>query len=246
MKNPGVILITGASSGIGAALALAYAQKGVKLLLTGRDENRLAAVEKSCRAQGAAVKTALLDVTDRSLCERQIAIWDDMEPIDLLIANAGISGGMSGDADLITRTNINGILHTMTPLLPRMRARKKGQIAIMSSMAGQFAMPNAPIYSASKVWARALGEALRPVLKTDHISVSVIMPGFVRSRLTDANNFDMPFLMEADKAARIIKKGLAQNKAHIAFPWQMHLIIRVLGFLPYPLRNFILMRRPKK
>lgn len=246
MKNPSVILITGASSGIGRALALAYAQKGVKLLLTGRNAERLGEVERLCRDKGAAVKTCATCVTERAAFQKQVSVWDDLEPIDLVIANAGISGGVRDDFQAIVDTSLEGTFNTVNPLIARMQARKKGQIALMSSMAGWRGMPNAPAYSTAKVAVRAYGEALRPLLARDNVEVSTIFPGFVRTPLTDANKFDMPFLMDADKAAEIIRGGLEKNKARIAFPWQMYLMARLIAMMPLCVGDFILMRAPSK
>lgn len=246
MVNKDVILITGASSGIGRELAIAYADKGIKLLLTGRNAERLAEVEKICREKGAAVKTSTIDVTDDDAFQKQVIMWDDMEPIDIVIANAGISGGSGGDFRAIVDASVDGTFNTVNPLIPRMQARKKGQIALMSSMAGWRGMPNAVAYSTAKVAVRAYGEALRPLLARDGVKVSVIFPGFVKTPLTDVNKFPMPFLMTAEKAAQIIKSGLARNKARIAFPLPMYLLARLIAMLPLCVGDFILARAPKK
>jgi short-subunit dehydrogenase len=248
MKNPKTILITGASSGIGRALALEYAAPGMVLLLTGRDQNRLMEIESRCRQKGATTHTATLDVAEAAHIARQIEAWDDLNPIDLVIANAGISGGSSGGAAFreILNVNLDGTVNTVEPLIPRMVARGHGQIALMSSMAGWRGMPNAPAYSVSKVAVRAYGEALRPLLKKNGLGVSVIFPGFIKTPLTDKNNFPMPFLISAESAARYIRDGLARNKARIGFPWQMLLISRLVASLPLALGDFILSKAPKK
>lgn len=253
MKNPKAILITGASSGIGHALALEYAAPGITLLLTGRDAGRIGEIASACAARGAAVKTSTVPVTDRAAFEKQILGWDDAQPIDLVVANAGISGGtgkMGGESDAqfreIMQINLEGTFNTVNPLLLRMKARGRGQVALMSSMAGFRGMPNAPAYSTSKMAVRAYGEALRPLLKKSGIEVSVIFPGFVRTPLTDVNKFPMPWLITADQAARSIRRGLAANRARIAFPWQMHLLARLIAALPLCLGDFILARAPKK
>ena len=251
MKNPKVILITGASSGIGRALALAYAAPGVTLLLAGRDQTRLDDIASTCRAKGAKAECCAIPVTDPAFPQALLAL-DDATPIDLVIANAGISGGTGGDGESdvqlrrILSINLDGTFNTVNPLLPRFAARKKGQVALMSSMAGFRGMPTAPAYSVSKMAVRAYGEALRPLLKQDGVDVNVIFPGFIRTPLTKVNNFPMPFLMDADEAARFIVKGLAANHARIAFPWPMHLLARLLAALPLALGDFILARAPKK
>ena len=248
MKNPKTILITGASSGIGAALALQYAAPGTRLCLIARDERRLATVAQSCTAKGAKVFTASAHVADAATMIHHVLTWDKQEPFDLVIANAGISGGSSGGASFhsILETNLNGTIYTVEPILPRMMERKRGQIALMSSMAGWRGMPNAPAYSVSKMAVRAYGEALRPIAAQNNVDINVIFPGFIKTPLTDVNRFKMPFLMSAEKAARIIQRGLAQNKARIAFPLPMLLLSRLVAALPLFLGDFILSRAPKK
>lgn len=253
MKNPNIIFITGASSGLGRALALAYAAPGKTLLLTGRDATRLEETSSVCKQKGAVVEIIVVDVIDKGALEKQILLWDDTHPIDLVIANAGISGGSGGpdgesDAQLrrIMATNLDGVFNTVNPLISRMTARKKGQVALMSSLAGLRGLPSAPAYSVSKVAVRAYGEALRPLLGPEGVEVNVICPGFIRTPMTAVNDFPMPFLVEPEKAAENIKRGLAGNKARIAFPWPLYFILRLIASLPLCLADFILGRAPKK
>jgi short-subunit dehydrogenase len=253
MKNPKTILITGASSGIGHALALLYAASGATLLLTGRNQERVDEVSRACAAKGAVVKTTLTPVTERESLKSELLAWDDQHPIELVIANAGISGGtgkQGGENDdqfrAIMDINLEGTFNTVNPLIPRMTARKKGQIALMSSMAGFRGMPNAPAYSVSKMAVRAYGEALRPLLKPQGVDVSVIFPGFVRTPLTNVNKFPMPWLIDAEAAAQRIRDGLDANRARIAFPWQMHLLSRFIAALPLCAGDYLLSKAPKK
>jgi len=253
MKNNKTILITGASSGIGKALAVLYAAPETTLFLTGRNAAKLQEVETLCRQRGATVETTTLNVTDRAAFEEKILAWDRQSAIDIVVANAGVSGGTSMDARQteaqlreIIETNLIGTFNTVNPLIPLMKSRSQGQIVLMSSMAGFRGMPNAPAYSTSKVAVRAYGDALRPLLKPDGIAVSIIFPGFVKTPLTDVNSFPMPFLMDVEKAAEIIKRGVDGKKPFIAFPWPMHILCWLLGALPRRMGDWLLSRAPKK
>lgn len=252
MRNPRSIVITGASSGIGEELAYAYAAPGVVLGLTGRDPGRLAAVAERCRGLGAEVEDVVLDAADRDAMAAWLAAVDERAPVDLVIANAGISAG-TGDgteseeqARRIFRVNLDGVLNTVHPLLPRMRARGRGQIALMASLAGFRGMPGAPAYCASKAAVRVYGESLRGELAGQGIGVSVICPGFVKSRMTAVNRFPMPFLMETPTAARVIKRALAGNKGRISFPAPMAAAVWLLAALPAAWTDSLLRMAPKK
>lgn len=219
------IVITGASSGIGEALALDYAAPGVALALTGRDGGRLQAVADACRARGATVDAGRIDVVDRAGLADWLVKFDDAHPIDLVIANAGISidkdNSSLDDFSIVRRTldvNIGGVLNTIEPLVGRLIARRRGQIAVVSSLAGYIGLPYSASYNASKAAVRVWGESIRYVLKKSDVGVSVICPGFVVSRMTAQAPFRMPFLMSAARASSIIRDGLARNKARIAFP----------------------------
>ena len=225
MKNFSSIVITGASSGIGEALALDYAAPGVALALTGRDAARLEGVAGACRAKGATVVADTVDVADRERLAAWLTSFDDAHPVDLLLANAGISidkdNSSLDDFAVVRKTldvNVGGVLNTVEPLLERMMARKRGQIGIVSSLAGFIGLPYSASYNASKAYVRVWGESIRYVLKKDGIGVSVICPGFVVSRMTAQAPFPMPFLMTSAKASKIIRRGLAANRARIAFP----------------------------
>jgi len=252
MQDPRTVLITGASSGIGEALALTYAEPGRHLLLTGRDRARLDLVAERCRSAGAEAVAATIDVTERERLAQWLVEIDASRPIDLLIANAGISGGTSGAGESEEQTrnifavNQEGVLNTVLPLLDPMRRRRRGQIAIMSSLAAFRGFPGAPAYCASKAAVRVWGEALRGALAPDGIRVSVICPGFVRSRMTAVNPFPMPFLMDADKAARIIRRGLERNRARIAFPFPTYFGAWLAGALPPLLTDRLLGLLPRK
>jgi len=246
MPAPRHILITGASSGIGAALARHYAAPGVRLGLGGRDGARLDAVAADCRAKGAAVASAALDVTDRAAMRGWILAADDVRPLDLVIANAGI-GGMGVDEDharAIFAINVEGVLNTGYPALERMAARGGGQLALMSSLAGYRGLPDAPAYSASKAAVKSLAEAWRGAYAAAGVRVSVICPGFVATPMTEGGRFPQPFLIDADRAAGIIARGLSANRPRIAFPWQLALATWLLAALPPRLGDRIV--RPRR
>jgi len=243
------ILITGASSGLGAALAQRYASAGCFLALQGRDRNRLAKVAAICIGLGASVETALVDVTDQVALKAWILDIDARHKLDLVIANAGIGGG-SGDAEAqmheIIAVNVTGVIATIMPAIECMRPRGRGTIALMSSIAGFRGLPGAAAYCASKAAIRVLGESLRPDLAAYGIQLSVICPGFVTTPMTARNKFRMPMLMDADRAAIIIDRGLARNRARIAFPSPIFLFALGLSILPQSWIDRVLRRLSKK
>lgn len=246
------VLITGASSGIGRAVALRLARPGVLITVTGRDSARLDDVSHALRAKGADVIARQIDVADRAGMSALIAAAEEHAPLDLVIANAGISSGSgagAADDDIIRDifvVNLAGVLNTVLPAATRMRARRQGRIAIVSSVAGIRGLPTAPAYSASKVAVRAWGDAIRPRLAEDGVALTMILPGFVESRITAANDFPMPMLMPAETAAEIIVRGLSRGKRCIAFPWQTIWAMRLLCLLPGRLFDAILARGPRK
>jgi len=250
--TPRHILITGGSSGIGKALALEYAAPSIRLTLTGRNAERLDDVAKSCESTGAEVTVKVIDVADRFAMADWLTKLDDAHPIDLIIANAGVSLGTSSETNNeekvrdIFAVNLAGVLNTIHPLIERMKKRGKGQIALVASIAAFRGLPGSPAYTASKAAVKAYGEGLRPRLARHGVSLSVVLPGFVRSRITDQNSFPMPFFMESGKAARIIRKGLTKNKARIAFPWPTHFFMWLLSALPAAWADILLAKSPEK
>ena len=252
MKTPKSILITGASGGIGAALAMLYANPGVSLALCGQNQERLEQVAQTCRALRAVVTTRVLDVSDPFMTREWISQCDNQHPLDLVIANAGVSYGFSPDENLASHmletfaVNVGGVFNTVHPAIELMQARGRGQIAVMSSLAGFHGLPSSPAYSTSKATVKAYGEALRGLYRSEGIEVSVICPGFVETAMTAGNNFKMPFLMSAERAALIIRRGLEANKARIAFPWPMLAGIKLLQILPESLMSRLLTLAPAK
>ncbi len=253
MKNPKSILITGGSSGLGEALAKDYAGNGITLYLSGRNRQRLEQVREDCRQLGADVHIAPVDSADEKAMSDWINDCDRINPLDLVVANAGIGTGFTMDMDLGEHTkrifgvNVMGVFNTVHPAIRLMQKRRCGQIAIISSLAGYHGMPGAPAYSTSKACVKAYGEALRGLYAQAGIEVNVVCPGFVKSRITARNKFPMPFLMETDRAVKALRRGLEKNQARITFPWQLSLILGfMVRFLPEWLFDRIFRVMPKK
>lgn len=252
MRNPRSILITGASSGIGAALARQYAAEGVTLFLGGRNAERLESVAVEARALGAYVHINVVDVTNKQAMTDWIRSAHETAHLDLVIANAGVSYATTPESDFAEITektfavNVDGVFHTIHPAIEVMRTRKVGQIAIMASLAGFTGLPSSPAYSTSKACVKAYGEALRGFLAPEGIVVSVICPGFVTSPMTKHNPFPMPFLMSDQKAADIIVNGLSKDKARIAFPFPLLAALRFAQMLPAALLDRLMAKLPAK
>ena len=247
------IIITGASSGLGKALAIEYANKDTTLFLTGRNQSRLCITANACIKKGAKVFYKPINIKDREKLKNWINDINNDYRIDLVIANCGISGGTSKQnienseqVYDIFDTNIYGVLNTILPVINIMKKQKSGNIAIISSMASFLPLPSSPSYSATKVCIRYFGESLYNNLKNDNIHVSIICPGFIKTPLTDRNNFKMPFLMEVEKASKIIKNGIEKNKKLIIFPKIMYFLSKLIDILPNFIKDFILSKLPKK
>lgn len=238
--DPRSILITGASSGIGRALALHYAAPGIFLFISGRDTERLEESAVACRDRGATVSTWVGDVTDAAGVRDWIESSDKSCPLNLVIANAGVALGSVDVAGLHRAAvdsfaiNVNGVFNTVHPALERMAARKPfpvkhAQVAVMSSVMGYMGTGRSPAYSSSKAAVKAYGESLRAAFRGLGIGVSVICPGYVASGMIQRK---MPFILPAEKAAEIIAGGLARDRGRITFPWQVRLLGRVAINLP--------------
>ena len=247
MINTQTICITGASSGIGKALALNYAKANTILLLIGRDKTRLDKTAAACEQYGALVKTALIDVTHQLELNQWLLEQDKENPIDLLIANAGNSVSQLKeviDNDLAVErkmidTHFNGTLNTLHPIIERMKQREQGQLAIMSSMNALIPLSRSALYGAIKAGLLHYGLALRATLYRYNIGVSVICPGFVDSAITAKNNFPMPFKLSAATAANKISAGIDKNKAVVRFPWPYRFAIACFHCLPQAVKTRI-------
>jgi short-subunit dehydrogenase len=242
--GPPHILITGASSGIGAALARRYASPGVRLSLTARHQARLEGVAGECAARGAETATCVCDVRNAEAMRAFIEEADGQQPIAMVIANAGFGGelviaGSSGETAGVAReifeTNVLGVVNTIVPLLPRFVARGDGHAVIMSSLAAFVALPDAPAYSASKAAVRVYGQALERLLAQRNVRVTVICPGFVETPMSASLSGPRPLLWSAERAAEAIAAGLARGKREISFPWQLSTLAKLIAHLPAPL-----------
>jgi short-subunit dehydrogenase len=190
---------------------------------------------------------ATIDVRERGEMAAWLAAYDKASPTDLLVANAGVMDGTPPGGEIepadssyqLMQTNVLGVLNTVQPLLPRMMARRRGQIAIVSSLAGLIPLRDSPSYCASKSAMVSYGLSLRDLLRASGIGVSVICPGYVTTPMSQREIGDKPFEMPADRAAEIILRGLARDKAVIAFPFWLAFATRIGGRLPHWLRERI-------
>jgi NAD(P)-dependent dehydrogenase (short-subunit alcohol dehydrogenase family) len=249
------VLITGASSGLGRALAEACAAPGVTLHLAGRDAARLAEAEAACRARGAAVNAAVRDVTD---AEGMAAWVRGAGRLDLVIANAGISGGTGGATEpaaqtqRIFATNVTGVLNTALPAIEVMAGQApgadglRGRVAVIASIAAFVAAPGAPAYCASKSAVQRWAEALDATERARGIRLHAVCPGYIRTPMTAVNPFPMPFLMDAAEAARRTLAGIAAGRVRVAYPLPLYLAARLVGGLPPALRHALFNRLPAK
>lgn len=248
--EPRVIVVTGSSAGLGRALALSYSAPGTVLGLIARNPERLESVAAACRARGAEVVTGCVDVRDSDAVRTWLLGFDVQHPVDLLIANAGVASTLksSDDWEDIDRTaevvdvNLYGALHTVLPVVERMRSRQRGQIAVVSSLAALRGMAISPAYCASKAALVAYCDSVRPLLARDRIGVSVVLPGFVRTAMSDAFPGNKPFMWSPERAATYIRKHLARHRAEIAFPFSLAFGIKLLRLLPANVADMILGR----
>ncbi len=239
------VVITGASSGIGAALACRYARSRGVLGLIGRNRERLESVAARCRASGCEVRTALIDVRDRAALAAWLNEFDRESPVDIVIANAGVQAGTTPEGKLedsdaayaLMQTNVLGVLNTLQPLIPAMLERGRGRIVIMSSIAALFPLPDSGAYSASKAAVLTYGLALRSHLYGAGVRVTVICPGFVTSPMSARNTGWKPLRMSAEAAADRIVRKLERDQAVIMFPWLLALAARAGALLPDVLRR---------
>jgi len=234
-----VAIVTGASSGIGWALARELARQGIRVGLVARRREKLEQLAAEISRQGGRAAAATADVGNNAQVTDAIhQLAGQLGPVDLLVANAGI--GMPtllnpaniADVEAMFRINVLGMVYAFDAVLPQMLERRLGHLAGISSMASYKGLPGESAYCASKAAMNVYLEGLRIRLRDHGITVSTICPGFVRTPMTQVNKFHMPWLLEADDAARRIARALARRKKVFNFPWQMACLMAITNWLP--------------
>lgn len=243
------ILLTGASSGLGRALALHYAGPGRELSLIGRDAARLASVADECRARGTQVAFGQIDVTDPGAMADWLELRDSQSPVDLLIANAGLGGSAAlaprsaeggEQARALFAVNTLGLINTVTPLLPRMQGRGRGHLVIVGSIQGDLGLPQSPVYSASKAAARIYADGLRRLLRGQGIKVTTVLPGFIDTPMSQSLQMARPFLWSPERAALRIARDIGRGRRYSIFPWPLRLAVALGRVAPAALGDAVL------
>ncbi|MBB4284335.1 SDR family NAD(P)-dependent oxidoreductase [Roseospira goensis] len=238
---PKLIWITGAGRGIGRALAVRLARQGATVVASARNATDLEDLARESVGLKGRIVPKPLDVTDRAAVGRVLDEIDRSEGLpDVVVFNAGTHEPMPASAfkaevfDRLLAVNVTGAVNGLEAVIPRFIARRRGRIAVVASVAGYFGLPTAAAYGASKSAVITMCEALRPDLAQYGVRLQVINPGFVRTPLTDRNDFPMPFLMEVDAAADRIARGLQSNAFEITFPRRFAWLLKAMRLLPYP------------
>ncbi len=234
-----VAVVTGASSGIGWALAKTLAAHGARVGLVARRREALERLATEIGQSGGTAAVASADVGDRQAVVDAIhELAARLGPIDLLLANAGVGAPTLlepfnvAEIDTMFRVNTLGVVYAIEAVLPEMLRRGRGHLAAVSSLAAYMALPGESAYCASKAAVNTFLNGLRIQLRGRGIAVTTICPGFVRTPMTSVNEFHMPFLLEADEAARRIVQALRRRVKVYNFPWQMALVTRLTRWLP--------------
>lgn len=240
-----VALITGASSGIGWELAKALAKQRCQVGLIARRGGRLATLVEEIKAAGGQAAYAVADVADRTqLLDAIKSIRAALGPVDLLVANSGIGVHTPlepmevENVEYMMRVNIFGVIYAIEGVLPEMLERGRGHLAAMSSLGSYRGFPGESGYCASKAAINVYMEGLRIQLRSKGIAVTTICPGFIRTAMTDIHKFEMPWLMEPDRAAAKILRALGRRMKVYNFPWQTTWLTRLSRWLP----DFLLAR----
>lgn len=233
------IILTGASSGIGANMAVEYGKQGCKLLLVARRKEQLESIAANVVAVGGEAHILVADVTEPDTAtiavEMAIQRWGG---IDLVIANAGVSSPQwfdsfdAADAELTMRVNWFSVVRMLQAVIPVFRKQGNGTFAAVSSLAGYRGMPGSGPYNASKAAVTTLMQSLRTEVVGTPIRLLTISPGFIRTPMTDKNEFYMPFLMEPEQGAQRIIKAIKKGKSEYRFPIGLSIAVRLLQWMP--------------
>ena len=232
--------ITGASQGIGSAVALRLAAEGWTVAVSARQADKLSELSRASEALTGSIVPFELDVTDAEACAQAFeAIEEQQGAIDLVILNAGTHEPIDGKrfsvapVRKLVEINLMGTVNCLAPVIERFVERQAGRIGVVASLAGYRGLPTSSGYGASKAGLINMCEALRPELMEQNVVLSCITPGFVRTPLTDKNPFPMPFLIDVETAATRIVKGLESNRFEITFPRRFAYIMKFMRILPY-------------
>ncbi|MCC6824326.1 MAG: SDR family NAD(P)-dependent oxidoreductase [Acidobacteria bacterium] len=234
------IFLTGASSGIGAALAVAMAERGAALGLVARRRELLDELKQRCENAGGKAEAFCADVRDEAaLTECAAEFRDEFGGIDIMIANAGIGGNNEKCRSLqpdavreVIETNLMGAVNAVHAVLPEMLRANSGHLVAISSLAGFRGLPRSAAYSASKAAMTNYFESIRLDTADKGIAVTIIRPGFIKTPLTGGRDAKMPFLMELDAAVPHFLRAIERKKAFAAFPWQLAMIVRLGRLMP--------------
>lgn len=234
------VLVTGASSGIGAELAEELARRGYAVWLAARRLDRLESVVARIVEQGGIAHAVVIDVANAVACAAAVRkVDDDAAGLDVVVANAGVAGddisAWSGDSDeaaAVVATNLTGALSTLMPLLPRMKERRRGHLVGISSLAAEVTLPLGAVYGASKAALSFWLDSVAPELARHGVAVTVVHLGFVRSEMTAKNRFPMPWLQETTTSVVRIADAIEERRAWLRFPWPLALLTRVSAWLP--------------
>lgn len=246
-RQPGTAWITGAGKGIGRELAKRLAQNGWIVAASARTEGDLLSLAAECPA--GSIQAFPLDVTDLAATETTVkGIEKQIGALDLAVLNAGTHTPQSADDfsvdtfRMLVETNLMGTVNGLAQIMPRMIERKNGHIAVVASVAGYRGLPTSAAYGATKAGLINMCEALKPELELHGVQLSLINPGFVKTLLTDRNEFPMPFLIPVEDAVDCILRGLDSSTFEITFPRRLAWLMKLLRLLPYKL-YFSLTRR---
>lgn len=234
-----VAIVTGASSGIGWELARALAREGTRLGLIARRTDRLQVLATQLKESGATVAIAAADVSHREEILRAVdSLRQTLGPVDLLVANAGVGAPTLldpfnvGDVEKMIQINLMGVIYSIEAVLKEMLQRKQGHLVAISSMGAYKGLPGESAYTASKAAVNVYMEGLRIQLAPLGVAVTTICPGFIKTPMTDVNDFSMPFLLSAEEAARRIVGAIRRRVKVYNFPWRMSLLMGLIARLP--------------